>query len=68
MLTAKTKYRIPISTQILAWRLVCARMPWVASINMTARSANEAPTAMFLVYSSCPGVSATIKLRFSVVK
>ena len=35
---------------------------------ITARSANEAPTAMFLVYSSCPGVSATIKLLLSVVK
>ena len=30
--------------------------------------AKEAPTAMFLVYSSCPGVSATMKLLLSVVK
>ena len=67
-MTANTKCLIPIKAQILAWRLVCTNTPWDASIKMTAKSAKDAPTAMFLVYSSCPGVSATIKLLFSVVK
>ena len=68
LFTANTKYLIPISAQILACRLVCTKTPCFASISITARSANDAPTAMFLVYSSCPGVSATIKLLLSVVK
>ena len=54
--------------QIRVCRLVWARTPFEASIRMTARSAKLAPTAMFRVYSSCPGVSATMKLLFSVVK
>ena len=33
-----------------------------------ARSAVEAPVAMFRVYCSCPGVSATINFRFFVEK
>ena len=43
---------IPISAQILACLLVCTSTPCFASMRMTARSANDAPTAIFLVYSS----------------
>ena len=68
LFTANTKYLIPISAQILACLLVCTSTPCFASMRMTARSANDAPTAMFLVYSSWPGVSATMKLLLSVVK
>ena len=59
---------MPISEHIRVWRFVCTSTPFDASTRITARSANEAPTAIFLVYSSWPGVSATIKLLLSVVK
>ena len=49
-------------------RLVWVSTPLRASIRMTARSAVEAPVAMLRVYCSCPGVSATMNLRRSVVK
>ena len=39
-----------------------------ASTSTTARSAVEAPVAMLRVYSSWPGVSATMNLRRSVAK
>ncbi len=57
-----------MSAQMRVCLRVCGKSPFEASTRMTARSANDAPTAIFLVYSSCPGVSATMKLRFSVLK
>jgi bifunctional enzyme CysN/CysC len=39
-----------------------------ASTSSTARSAVEAPVTMLRVYCSCPGVSATMNLRFSLEK
>ena len=42
--------------------------PAVVDNIQKAKSAKEAPTAMFRVYCSCPGVSATMNERFSVVK
>ena len=39
-----------------------------ASTRITARSAVLAPVTMLRVYCSCPGVSATMNLRLSVVK
>ena len=50
------------------WRRVCVSTPLRASIRMTAQSAVEAPVTMLRVYCSCPGVSATMNLRVSVVK
>jgi hypothetical protein len=35
---------------------------------MSATSARDAPVAMLRVYCSCPGVSATMDLRFAVEK
>jgi len=49
-------------------RLVCVRMPWVASMRMIARCAVEAPVAMLRVYCSWPGVSAMMKFRRGVEK
>ena len=68
LFTAKIKCRIPTIEQILACLLVCTSTPFVTSRSKIATSAKEAPTAIFRVYSSCPGVSATIKLRLFVVK
>ena len=49
-------------------RFVCGRTPWRASTRMMARSAVEAPVAMFRVYCSWPGVSAMMNFRRSVEK
>ena len=40
----------------------------ISSLKIIANSAVEAPVIIFLVYCSCPGVSATINLRYSVEK
>ena len=42
--------------------------PLRASTSSKARSAVEAPVTMLRVYCSCPGVSATMNLRFSLEK
>ena len=68
LLTANTKWRIPMRAHILLCRIVWGSMPLVASRSTIARSAKDAPTAMFRVYSSWPGVSATMKLLAFVVK
>ena len=47
----------PISAQIVKWRSVCVRIPFGASTKTSAISARDAATAIFLVYSSCPGAS-----------
>tara|TARA_R100000365_G_scaffold795_1_gene2749 strand:- start:611 stop:901 length:291 start_codon:yes stop_codon:yes gene_type:complete len=50
------------------WRRVWVNRPLRASTKSSARSALDAPVAMFRVYCSWPGVSATMNLRFSVEK
>ena len=42
--------------------------PWRASIRMIASWQVLAPVAMFRVYCSCPGVSAMMNFRRSVLK
>jgi len=48
---------------MIAWRRVCLRRPLRASTKSTATSQFDAPVAMFRVYCSWPGVSATMKAR-----
>ena len=48
------------------WRRDCSRSPAVASTSTRARSAVEAPVAMFRVYWMCPGQSAMTNLRWGV--
>ena len=45
------------------WRRVCSRRPSGASTTTRARSAVEAPVAMFRVYCTWPGQSAMTNLR-----
>ena len=47
---------------------VCVKIPFLASTNIIAKSAVEGPVVIFLVYCSCPGVSATINFLFFVEK
>ena len=49
-----------------AWRRVCSRRPDDASTTTSARSAVDAPVAMFRVYWTWPGQSAMTNLRFGV--
>ena len=51
----------PINEQIVRWRSVCVRTPFIASINTRPISAREAATTIFRVYCSCPGASLIIK-------
>ena len=55
---------MPSNLTSTLWRRVCVKIPLRASIRMTLRSAVDAPVTMLRVYCSCPGVSATMKLRF----
>ena len=48
-------------SQIIKWRRVWVRTPFVASTNTIAISARDAATAIFRVYCSCPGASEIIK-------
>ena len=50
------------------WRRVWGATPRRASTRMTAASAVEAPVAMFRVYCSWPGASATMNRRRAVSK
>ena len=50
----------------IGMRAVWAVTPLTASTSTTAASQVEAPVAMLRVYCSCPGVSATMKLRRAV--
>ena len=68
LLTASTTWRTPSNARIWLWRRVCVITPLRASINTTARSAADAPVAMFRVYWAWPGVSATTKRRRWVAK
>ena len=49
-------------------RFDCGSNPLRASTRMMASSAVDAPVTMFLVYCSCPGVSAMMNFRFGVEK
>ena len=44
-------------------RRVCSRTPLRASMSTTTASAVDAPVTVFLVYCTCPGQSARMKLR-----
>jgi hypothetical protein len=68
LLMATITCLIPSSETIKLCRFVCTKTPWRASIRMMARSAVDAPVAMFRVYCSCPGVSAMMNFRLSVEK
>ena len=68
LFTASTTWRMPSSDTMVAWRRVCGSTPFSASTTITASSQVDAPVAMLRVYCSCPGVSATMNLRFSVEK
>ncbi|MND90673.1 hypothetical protein D3C80_827650 [compost metagenome] len=57
---------MPNRATIRLWRAVWAVTPLTASTSTTAASQVEAPVAMLRVYCSCPGVSATMKLRRGV--
>ena len=59
---------IPSREAIKEWRFDWGSTPFSASSRISARSAVDAPVAIFLVYCSWPGVSAIINLRFGVVK
>ena len=61
-------WRMPSSETMNECRFVCGSTPWRASTRMMARSAVEAPVAMFRVYCSWPGVSAMMNFRLSVEK
>ena len=51
----------PMRLQIIKWRRVCVRTPFVASTKTIAISARDAATAILRVYCSCPGASEIIK-------
>ena len=68
MFTANNTFLTPTIDTMNECLLVCVRTPCSASIRMMATSAVDAPVAIFLVYSSCPGVSATIYFLLSVEK
>ena len=56
------------SETITEWRNVCVRIPLRASTRMIATSELDAPVAIFRVYCSWPGASATMNERFAVAK
>ena len=55
MLTATTRWGIPSSEAMKAWRRVCSTTPLRASTSTMARSAVEAPVTMLRVYCTWPG-------------
>ena len=53
----------PIKEQMVRWRKVWVRTPFVASTKTIEISARDAATAILRVYCSCPGASEMIKRR-----
>ena len=66
LLAQTTNWSTPSSAAMQAWRRVCSFSPEVASTTTRARSAVEAPVAMFRVYCTWPGQSAITNLRLGV--
>ena len=60
LLIATITRLIPINEQIVKWRKVWVRTPFVASTRTKAISAREAATAILRVYCSWPGASEMI--------
>ena len=56
------------SDKINVCLFVWSNIPFVESIKIIPTSELDAPVAIFLVYSWCPGVSAIINLHLSVSK
>ena len=63
LLTAKQIFPMPHSVQMRPCRRVCSSTPSRASTRITAALQLEAAVAIFRVYSSCPGLSATMNFR-----
>ncbi len=68
LFTATTRCGTRSSEARKACRRDCSSMPLRASTSTMARSAVEAPVTMFRVYCTCPGVSASTKVRRGVLK
>ena len=57
---------MPRSDKIKECLFVCFKIPFLASTIRIPSEAVDAPVTMFLVYCSCPGVSANIIFLFFV--